>query len=258
MESTPDPTNTNTAKNKRSVSETGHAKNVANFFDLAAFVNGYGSRYNPSKAVFKHSNLLLIHGAASQAVKRVVDVKTAYNNAVNARADEFVEVPEYATQLVNALASSDASKKTIEDAKGFLRKIRGEKASKKKELKEGEPIPVTHSSSQTSYDQVIQHMEGLASILKNEPSYAPNEDVLRVSAVYDKISKLNDTNNAVSTADEAIANARLQRDNILCNNLDALTIVAAGVKSYTKSVFKANSPEFKQISGISFRIYKKD
>ena len=241
-----------------STSETGHAKNVANFFDLAAFVNGYGIRYNPSKAVLKHSNLLLIHTAAKQVLKKVVDSKTDYKTAVNARADEFADVSEYATQIVNALESSDATERTIEDAKGFLRKIRGERASKKKEATEGEPKPVTHSASQTSFDQVIQHMDGIASILKNEPSYAPNEEELRTSAVYDKIEKLNDANNAVATADEAISNARLQRDNILYHNPDALTTVAAGVKSYTKSVFKANSPEFKQISGISFRTYKKD
>ena len=32
-----------------STSETGHAKNVANFEDLISFCNGYGATYNPSK-----------------------------------------------------------------------------------------------------------------------------------------------------------------------------------------------------------------
>ena len=101
-------------------------------------------------------------------------------------------------------------------------------------------------------------MTGIESILKNETSYAPNETELRIDAVNDKIERLNTTNDAVLLIEESISNARLQRDNILYNNPDALTKVAAGVKIYTKSVFKAKSPEFKQISGIPFRIYKKD
>jgi hypothetical protein len=36
-----------------STSETGHAKNVANFQDLIAFVKGYGTTYNPSKSALK-------------------------------------------------------------------------------------------------------------------------------------------------------------------------------------------------------------
>ena len=238
--------------------ETGHAKNVANFFILQSFVQGYGTPYNPSKQVLKHPNLLLIHTAAKQAVKNVVDAVAPYDTVVNTRADEFQNVPEYATQLINALQSSDASERTIEDGKAFLRKIRGQRAEKKKEPKPGEPAPVTHSASQTSYDQTIQHMEGIAALLKNETSYNPNETELRIQAVEDKIARLNTTNDDVASQEQAISNARLDRDNILYNNPDALVTVAKGVKTYVKSVFKANSPEYKQISGISFKMYKTD
>ena len=241
-----------------STSETGHAKNVANFFTLQAFVTGYGVSYNPSKPVLEHRNLLLIHNAAKQAVKNVVDAVAPYDEVINDRADEFKNVPEYATQLINALESSDASERTIEDGKAFLRKIRGQRAAKKKEPESGEPALITHSASQTSYDQIIQHMQGIAALLKNERSYAPNEPELRIDAVEDKIDRLINTNDAASTVEEAISNARLLRNNILYNNPDALTTVAKGVKTYVKSVFKANSPEFKQISGIPFKIYKKD
>jgi hypothetical protein len=36
-----------------STSETGHAKNVANFEDLISFCTGYGTAYNPSKVTIK-------------------------------------------------------------------------------------------------------------------------------------------------------------------------------------------------------------
>lgn len=34
----------------KSISETGHAKNVANLEDLISFCEGYGTTYNPSKS----------------------------------------------------------------------------------------------------------------------------------------------------------------------------------------------------------------
>lgn len=258
METTAEETDADGTNNKGSVSETGHAKNVGNFLTLGAYVKGYGAIYNPSKKVLEHPNLLLIHGAAKQALKNVIEAKTPYERVINERADAFADVPEYATQLINALESSDASERTIDDAKAYLRKIRGERASRKKVAKEGEPVPVTHSVSQTSYDQVIQHMEGIESILINEVSYAPNEEELKLVAVKAKIERLNSSNDAVAAVEEAVSNARLQRDKILYNNEDALTKVAAGVKKYVKSVFKAKSAEFKQISSIPFRIFNKD
>lgn len=40
-----------------STSETGNAKNVANFEDLISFCTGYGTAYNPNKASIKLSAL---------------------------------------------------------------------------------------------------------------------------------------------------------------------------------------------------------
>lgn len=43
-----------------STSETGHAKNIANFETLISFCIGYGSSYNPSKEALKVANLQAI------------------------------------------------------------------------------------------------------------------------------------------------------------------------------------------------------
>ncbi len=40
-----------------STSETGHAKNVANFETLISFCTGYGTTYNPSRDALKVANL---------------------------------------------------------------------------------------------------------------------------------------------------------------------------------------------------------
>ena len=47
-----------------STSETGHAKNVANFQDLIEFVTGYGATYNPSKSSLKLAQLVALKATA--------------------------------------------------------------------------------------------------------------------------------------------------------------------------------------------------
>ena len=49
-----------------STSETGHAKNVANFQDLIEFVTGYGATYNPSKNSLKLPQLIALKASSAQ------------------------------------------------------------------------------------------------------------------------------------------------------------------------------------------------
>jgi hypothetical protein len=42
---------------KSSVSETGHAKNIANLQDVISFCKGYGEKYNPVKEELKITSL---------------------------------------------------------------------------------------------------------------------------------------------------------------------------------------------------------
>jgi hypothetical protein len=48
-------------------SETGHAKNVANFDELISFVTAYGTTYNPSKASIKLTALQALSANAKAA-----------------------------------------------------------------------------------------------------------------------------------------------------------------------------------------------
>lgn len=45
-------------------SETGHAKNIANFQDLISFCQGYGASYNPTKESLKIPQLLALYQLA--------------------------------------------------------------------------------------------------------------------------------------------------------------------------------------------------
>ena len=239
-----------------STSETGHAKNVANFQDLISFVAGYGAVYNPSKAALQLASLQTKATDEQANLAGVVTVVTGYNNSVNDRANAFSGIKAFSTRLVNALAATDASPKTIADAKGFNRKIQGVKASAtpKPAADAGALAPKTNSSSQQSYDQLIQHLSGLVAVLDSEPTYKPNETELKVAAVNTYIKELTKNNNEVATQYAATSNARIKRDKGLYNDKTGLVPTALEVKTYVKSVFGASSPEFKQVNPLKFKM----
>jgi len=72
-----------------STSETGHAKNVANFEDVISFCTGYGATYNPSKVAIQLPSLNALRTNAENAVADVNSANTAFINATNARQIAF-------------------------------------------------------------------------------------------------------------------------------------------------------------------------
>ena len=240
-----------------STSEKGNAKNVANFQSLISFANGYGENYNPSKNALKVDQLNALYTAAHVNLTKVVSENTAYNNAVNNRAAAFKDLKPFATRVFNALQSTDAQPEKIADAKGFNKKIQGVRAKAVAQPDPNVPAPKTISTSQQSYDQQIQHLDGLISILESEPSYSPNEPELQVANIQSKKEKLIDKNSAVAIAYAAVSNARIARDKTIYGAEEGLIEVAADVKKYVKSVFGATSPQFAQIKGIDFTKQKK-
>ena len=72
-----------------STSETGHAKNVANFEDLISFCTAYGTAYNPSNNHLLIPQLQTLHHDAKISLLTVKTNKTAFDNACNAREIAF-------------------------------------------------------------------------------------------------------------------------------------------------------------------------
>lgn len=237
-----------------STSETGHAKNVANLQDLISFVTGYGATYNPTKNSLKlpQLNTLLTDSQASLA--EVVAKNTAFNNKVNERVVAFKDLKPLATRLVNALQTTDATKETIADAKGFNKKLQGVRAKAVVEPTDpAAPAPKTISTSQQSYDQQIQHFAALIAILESETSYAPNENDLKIATLTAKQADLTAKNNAVANAYTNVSNARITRDTTLYGTTTGLYYTAGEVKKYIKSIYGATSPQFAQVKGIEFK-----
>lgn len=61
-------------------SESGHAKNVANFGTLVSFCTGYGAHYNPSNSGIAIDALTTMQTDSQNAINAVNSALPAYHN----------------------------------------------------------------------------------------------------------------------------------------------------------------------------------
>lgn len=248
-----------------STSETGHPKNVANFENLISFTVGYGVTYNPSKTNLKVIALQTQLASCKVNIASVTSTGVAFNNAVNSRMDAFFGIKKLSTRLLNALDSTNATTQTVKDLKTVNAKVQGSKLTKADSGKA--PIPIdpntpvvdtakTISTSQQSYSSLIEHMATMITILSTEPTYIPNETELKVVTLNTLLTNLKNTNTGVINAYTTVSNSRIARDQSLYNTTNGLCEIAQEVKKYVKSVYGATSPQYKQISGIPFKVVK--
>jgi hypothetical protein len=240
-----------------STSETGHTKNASTFEDLISFCIAYGAAYNPSKAALKIPALNAQLAAAHAALQAVKTTKTAYDNATNAREIAFKPLKSLATKIIGALVATDATSQTIDDARTMITKIRGQRAKAvvAPEKKEGESeaeVTKTNSTSQQSFDKMIDHYAQLLEILSTEATYLPNENELKVSSLTAMINDLRAKNTAVINAYAAVSTARLHRDTHFYREPGGMISIALDVKQYVKSIFGTKATQYKQISGLKF------
>jgi hypothetical protein len=239
------------------VNETGHAINVAHLQDLKTICTSYGAQYNPGKASISIAALDQLHTNARTALQGVSDNVATYNNAINARRQVFDGLKPLATRIINYLQVTDATDEKIHDAKGFNRKIQGARASKAATTTpdpNGAAVPdsKTVSTSQQSYNQQVEHLNNLISLLTAEPSYTPNETELQVATLTTLIDTMRTANLNVSIAYANITAARIARNEILYNPNTGLHTISMEVKKYIKAIFGATSPQYKQVGNIFF------
>jgi hypothetical protein len=241
-----------------STSETGHAKNVTHFEQLISFCNGFGGNYNPSKVTLTIPEITNQHATAQTELQNVINLTVDYNNVVNTRAITFEPIRKLATRLVNAFIVTDATTEMVKDAKTINRKIQGKRA---KEIvtptDPNTPAPNTISTSQQSYDQLIEHFSKLITLLKSEPSYNPNEADLRIPTLEALLAKYREDNTNVMNAYTQVSNARISRDVILYKEKTGLVDTALEVRAYVKSVFGATSDQYTQVKNLAFKNIKR-
>ena len=242
----------------KSYSETGHAKNIANFDTLITFATSYGTAYNPAKASIKLAALQTVSTNAKVTVTALNTAMPAYSNAIAAREVAFAPLSKLITRISNAIKASDTTENVDENARTLARKIQGTRATPKKTETEKKALAAEGkevnevSASQMSYDNRLENFDKLIKLLASIPLYAPNEAELKVASLITLYNDLKAKNTAVMTAYAPLSNARIARNNIMYKDITGMCDLAIDTKTYIKSLYGASSPQYKQVSGLKF------
>lgn len=238
--------------------ETGHAKNAANFVALESICSGFGGVYNPSRASIRTDAMQNKITETTQAFSVLATARSAASLAIDEREAAYAPLGKLVTRVFNALKASDATAQNIETAKTLVNKLQGRRASAKltdeeKKAREAEGKSTQeNSSAQMSFDNRIDNLSSLIQLLIAIPSYAPNETELSTAALSTTLDNMKAKNTAVVQTSVQAANARIIRNEVLYNETTGVIALAGFVKAYVKSLFGSTSPQYKQISGLRF------
>ena len=234
--------------------ESGDKKLVGNFRKLIDQVSAE-QNYNPANPKLTKTALETQY-TTGEAAADDVSAKHAPNKlAVTDRQGGFDDLPTLVIRSRNFLKASGASKAVVDDAETHVRKLTGGRKSAK--VKDDPATPAdeskaSHSASQMSYDNQLGNLGAYLEILKNVPSYNPNEADLKLTSLTAFAANLKARNNAVSTTSAALNQARGLRDRLLYLDDDSIANTAQMVKTYVKGALGTSSQLYKQIKGLQF------
>jgi len=239
-------------------SETGHAKNVANFEQLLIKCTSYNESFNPSNPAIQIEALNNTLSGGKECIALVNGAEGVLSNAIASRSIAFKPFSKLITRISNAVKASGAPQQAVDQVMNLIRKLQGRRATpkitdeeKQAALDAGKEI-VEISSSQMSFDSNLNNFDKLIKLLVTVPQYAPNEGELTISALTAYYEDLTTKNRVVIDAETALINLRITRNGLLYKEVTGLVDVAVAVKVYIKSVFGATSPQYKQVSSLKF------
>lgn len=243
-------------------SEIGHAKNVANFDVLIAFVLSYVAVFKPSKSSIQIPSLQNVSQNAKNAMKVVYDAFSVKSAAIAARKVAFAPFSKLITRIINSLESTDTSSVVDDQARTIVRKLQGTRATPKKTEEEKKVLEAEgkevneKSNAQLGFDDRIANFDKLISLLAAIPLYVPNEPELQVAGLTAHYNDLKELNDAQVNTKRTYDNAMLLRHEIFYQDITGLVDLALDTKSYIRSLFGASSPQYKQISKLRFTVIK--
>ncbi len=240
---------------------SGANTNVTNLKTLNSAILGFGDQYNPANAHITPAALQAVYLLGLSAVNAVDSVLPASINAKNARSKAFDSLGKLATRTGNAFKSLVADEPARENIRSLILLIqRGRVNAKSKSATTDaavDPATVKESTShKSSYDKQLDNFFKLIQFLSSFPAYTPNEPDLTVAGLNALYNNLILNNQEVTDTQIQLDNTRRNREKVLYQSVTGLVHMGNDSKSYIKSVFGANSPEYKQISKLKFGTYK--
>jgi hypothetical protein len=238
------------------MAETGHAVNIAHFDKLITYCESYAGDYNPSNPLLETAPLHTLYTEANTFNNDVASTLADTRVAINDRETKFSGIRKLTTRCVNAFAVSGATENAVEDAKGLQRKINGARAKALPDDDPGTPDDESKgiSVSQQSYVQLAEHFKKMIDLFQSDGHYDPNETELQLGTLDGFLAACISANSNVSDNLVSLDFRRNARNATLyADGGEGLVDRAQLVKKYVKSLYGADSPQYKQVAALEFR-----
>ena len=242
---------------------SGPGSNVTNLKTLIAAILGYGDRYNPVNALITLMALQALYLLGLSAVNEVDTAQPANTKARNARNEAFDTLDTMVTRIGNAFKAIIQDEVSRAHIRSLILLIQRGRVNPKKEQppvtgREGDSETVKENASHKSgYDKQLENFYKLIQLLASFPAYKPNEGDLTVEGLTAFYNDLTAKNDLVEATQTQLVVARRLREEVLNKPQTGLVQLCNDSKSYVSSVFGARIPEYKQISKLKFRTYKR-
>jgi hypothetical protein len=167
------------------------------------------------------------------------------------RAKIFTLLPPLATRVQAAAIVLGLPDAIIVHVKEVVRKIRGQRTRAIKPDENGDTGRHV-SVSQVSFNEQMEHLNQLISLVSSQAAYAPAEEELTVTALNELLSSMRAANDLAIKTAVPLANARAERNQLLYTPKTGMMATALAVKEYVKAVFGTKSPQYDAVKHIKF------
>lgn len=250
MASTSGLTSTNSTK-KKSVSEVGHVKNVANLGTGIQILQEMGAMYNPSNINIQLTNLVSFKTAIEDTISQINSKIPSYRNAVADREVAIEKLGRTSTKMLNFSKSLNISTTDKENILSQVKKIRGKANTKTVNPETTETTGI--STSQMSYDSRIANFSLLINFVASHPEYQPNENEIKIANLLTFHQELSTLSSIVNASGNQLITARLNRNNAMYLTDTNIIKLMNETKAYLKSLGQAAQPYYKAFVKLKFR-----
>jgi len=236
------------------VSETGHAKNVANAKLIINYITQLGPLYQPSNTDIELAVLKNLHLTASDEMKAVNNTLPTYKLAAKERAAIFTPVIKKLAKLRKSYKSTKGiTEAQLELFMTISRKFKGVRKTKIDTSIPPETDQTQYSVAMTSYDQRANTFSEMIELLQNTPNYAPNEVEYQISTLEDERDQMLAATEKVGDTYFPLSRARTKRNEIMYTSKMNLVDTFNIAKDYLSSILNTASPEYKAIARLKFK-----
>lgn len=238
-----------------SISEKGHAKNLANAALLSSYIAQLSTIYKPSNPLLSPDSLQNLYNQSVLEQQAVYTALPPYTLAVDNREAVFAPLSKKVTKLRKVYkAISGVTPAQLEDFMTLARKLKGMRSTKPAlPENQGDNPQQQASVSQMSFDQRTASYTQLVEFIQSTPNYNPNETEFTVATLFAERDAMLQSTQAVVDTYIPLNMARTARNRSMYLAENNLVDTFNKAKDYLFTILDANTPLYKTISKIMFK-----